>query len=145
MRTCFRNIVAFGMIILIANCGKFEDIGSYNFEPNKPLDISNPLLWTVKAKCKIQTTDESDTLKGVMKKGTGTLNGQSVGAGVNLELKNGDSLLITASALASVEITNLGTNVVAAKCALTAETIEEINYMKSLLVEEETNFLQTLS
>ncbi len=139
-----KQLIVLAVITLSCKSLKFEDIGNYEFEPNKPVDISNPLLWSIKASCKISTTDESDHLKGVMKKGSGTLNGQSVGAGVELDLKNGDTLTITATYLASVEITNLGSNTVSASCSLGEETIEQIKYMRSILVEEENKFLNIL-
>ncbi len=143
MRKIIKQLIVLAMMSLICKSLKFEDIGNYEFEPNKPVDISNPLLWSIKASCKISTTDESDNLKGVMKKGSGTLNGQSVGTGVELELKNGDILTITATSLASVEITNLGINTVSASCSLGEETINEIRYMRSIL-DEEQKFLNIL-
>jgi hypothetical protein len=143
MRRIIKQLIVLAMMSLMCKSLKFEDIGNYEFEPNKPVDISNPLLWSIKASCKISTTDESDNLKGVMKKGKGTLNGQSVGTGVELDLKNGDILTITATSLASVEITNLGTNTVSASCSLGEETIKEIRYMRSIL-DEEDKFLNIL-
>jgi hypothetical protein len=134
-------IIIFTILIIFSNC-QFKDLGNYDFQPNIPVDINNPLLWQIKAKCSIKATDDSDQVKGVMKKGTGTLNGQSVGSGVELTLKNGDTLSLTASALAAVEITNLGTNTVSASCSLAEETIGEIEYIKLLLNQEELAFLK---
>jgi hypothetical protein len=142
MKHLLCKTLALAVLISLSACIKFQDIGDYSFEPNKPVDISNPLLWTIKASCSIKTSDESDTVKGVMKKGTGSLNGQSVGSGVEVVLKNGDTLTISASALASVEITNLGQNTVSAHCGLSAESMEEIEYIKSVLGEEKLLFLQ---
>ena len=61
----------------------------------------------------------------------GTLNGQTIpSGGLQLSLKNGDSLSLTASAYAGVVITNLGASTVHASCGLSA-------------VQQYKNFLQS--
>jgi hypothetical protein len=106
-----------------------------NFEPNKPLQIKNPLLWGISATCKISTTDDSDNLTGTMIKGSGKINGTDVGTSLTLTIKNGDSINLSASKLAEVQIVNNGKNTVTAVCSLTTESEIEILYMREKLNE----------
>ena len=90
----------------------------FTLNPNSPFKISNPLLWGISASCKVTTSDPSDEMSGRMTKGTGKINGQNVGSGVELTVKSGDTFSISASGLAGVEITNHGQDPVIAECSL---------------------------
>lgn len=106
-----------------------------NFEPNKPLTIKNPLLWGISASCKLSTIDDSDSLIGNIIKGTGKINGQDINTSLTMTIKNGDTLTISASKLAQVEIVNSGKDTVTAVCGLTMESEIEILYMREKLIE----------
>jgi len=108
--------------------GKLKDLGHYDFEPNVAQSISNPLLWEVSAACSLTTTDTTDVLSGKMLSGQGSLNGQTLpDSGLQISVKNGDSLAITASGEAEVSITNLGKSNVHADCSLAyLNEIEEL-------------------
>lgn len=104
----------FGKMLKGAN-----DLGSLDFAPNVAQTIANPLFWEISASCTITTIDSADILSGKMNGGTGTFNGQTIpDAGLQLSVKTGDNLAITASSEASVTITNLGKNTVHAQCGL---------------------------
>jgi hypothetical protein len=138
----YTRLIILTILAVTANC--LKNIGDYNFLPNQPVQINNPLLWTVKANCKIITIDKSDVLKANMKYGTATLNGNVVKDGIEVNLKNGDSLAITASSRAQVVITNNGANRVTASCGLSTKTKLEVEYIKSIIEEKVENleFLQ---
>ena len=108
-------------------------IGSYDFTPNTSVKINNPLLWTVKASCKVVTKDAKDDMNASMLKGNGWLNGNSVGAKYVLTIKNGDSFTIQASSLASVNIVNGGASSVHADCQLKSSSIRELFLAKGFL------------
>lgn len=95
-----------------------NSIGNYTFKPKQPVDIHNPIPLEISANCKLTTQDASDTLSGKMLKGSGTLNGHEVGTGLSIQVKNGDVLKISATALATVEISNEGQHDVIAQCGL---------------------------
>ena len=109
---------------------------SYDFVPNVPQTISNPLFWGISASCTLTSPDASDVLTGKMTAGNGTLNGQVVPAeGLTLTIKNNDVLAITCSEEAGVELTNLGTSTVHAQCGLTLgerdkkEVVQMLTYL----------------
>ena len=112
-----------------------NEIWSYDFLSNSPVIISNPLFFGVSASCKVSTQDESDILDGKILKGSGTLNGQTITSNTTLTIKNGESFNITASAFASVEITNKGSNTVHADCSLSYEALRYIYLLKGFLEE----------
>jgi len=101
------------------------DLSTLEFPPNQEVGILNPLLWKVKVSCVVKAIDESDILKAKIVRGTATLDGQEIKDGTEAEVKNGDSLIITASGLGSFKITNLGQNTVETTCSLTTEAINE--------------------
>jgi hypothetical protein len=119
------------------NINHVGELVTMEFPPNKEVGILNPLLWKVKVTCIVKATDESDIIQAKIVKGKATLNGQDITDGKQVEVKNGDNLLITASALGSFKITNLGLNTVKTTCSLTSESMNQIYYIKSLLGEEE--------
>lgn len=119
---------------------RLGDIATLEFPPNQAVSITNPLLWKVKVSCHVQTPDDSDIMIAKIIKGSATLNGQEIKDGTQAEVKNGDSLLITASRLGSFQITNQGQNTVVTSCGLALKTSQEIKYMKNFLGDEEENY-----
>jgi len=103
----------------------FGDLSTLEFPPNQEVEITNPLLWKVKVSCVVKSIDESDIMKAKIVRGTATLNGQNVTDGTEAQVKNGDSLIITASALGSFKITNVGQNTVETSCSLATELENE--------------------
>ncbi len=147
MKTVFSKIVISCLCLILCVAPSFakidfKSLGHYDFNPGQPVEIANPLLWTVNASCKLHVLEDSAPLQGEMKKGHGTLNGQDVGTGVTLNVHEGETLVITASALAKVDITNHGQQLVHADCSLSSETLAEIDYMKNLLSDNILSFLQ---
>jgi hypothetical protein len=112
-----------------------NDLGDFDFPPNKPVEISNPLLWTVSAICDLKTADSNDSVIGEMLKGNGSLDGKDIGKGTELSVKNGDAMTIGASSWAKVRITNKGQNTIHARCRLKLETKDEVLFVKSLIDE----------
>jgi hypothetical protein len=51
MRIIIKQLIVLGMMSLKCKSLKFEDIVNYEFEPNKPVDKSNPLLWFMESSC----------------------------------------------------------------------------------------------
>jgi hypothetical protein len=120
------------------------DLATLEFPPNQGVEISNPLLWKVKVSCTVHNQDITDNLRAKIIKGSATLNGQEITDGTQLEVKNGDNLTITATALGKFEITNLGENTVVTSCNLAFGTYQEIEYIQSLLVKNEHPLLKFL-
>jgi len=112
---------------------KENSIGHYDFAPNTPVQISNPLVWSVSASCHVHTADPTDDLAGTMVSGTGSLNGKDVGKGLTLTVKDGDSFTISASAWAEVEITNKGVTTLHADCSLSEESKRELEFVKKFI------------
>ena len=132
------NFIRYTLLILLVAFQYTNCISeTFTFEPEKPYTISNPLLWQIKASCKIAIQDSDDLLLGIMDKGTGHINGLPVDTSkeVQITVKNGDILTIDATRLSEVKITNKGLNPVVADCSLAAQSAAEINYMKSLFEE----------
>ena len=123
---------------------KYGDIATLEFPPNQAVSITNPLLWKVKVSCKVETPDDIDVMIAKVLKGSATLNGQDLKDGTQAEVRNGDSLIITATALGKFEITNLGQNKVVTSCGLALETLQEIEYIKDILHKNEEDFLNFL-
>jgi hypothetical protein len=90
----------------------------YELATNKPELFINYTIFTIKAVCTIVTPDESDLLhvKGVSR--SGEINGQVINANDELDLivKNGDLLYLTAKSAAKVEMTNRGEHTIRALC-----------------------------
>jgi len=93
------------------------------------------LFWTISAKCTVTSPDADDNITGDMKKGSGKLNGQNVGSGLTLDLKNNSELDISASAFASVEIVNKGANTMHAGCSLASNDIDVVRQIVELVEE----------
>lgn len=90
----------------------------YELATNKPELFINYTIFTIKAVCTIVTPDESDILhvKGVNR--SGEINGQVINANDELDIlvKNGDKLYLTAKSGAKVEMTNQGEHTLRAVC-----------------------------
>lgn len=98
-----------------------QSIGTYTFKPNEKITIENPLFFGVSASCAITINSaNSQALYGHMSKGTGEINGQSVGHGLTINVSNRATMKIKASAGAKVDITNKGNVDVIAACGLGA-------------------------
>lgn len=102
-------------------------------EPNSPFEFANPLFFKVKVSCRVTTLDASDSVEASILKGSAKLNGQDVGAGIKVEVKNGDTLTIEASGSAKARLTNLGSQVVTADCGLGEESLQQVEYLRQVL------------
>ena len=121
MKTLFSKILIFSVLVLHVlsiDVVQLQDFSTLEFPPNHAVPIVNPLVWKVNVSCSVQTSDPSDVLVGKVDRGSATLNGQTIKNGTQVEVKNGDNLVITASALGKFEITNLGQNTVVTHCGL---------------------------
>jgi hypothetical protein len=110
-----------------------DDLSSYDFMPNTPVVIANPLWFGISGKCTVKTNDTSDVIVGSILKGSGTLNGQTITSATTLTVKKGDTFTITASASAEVSITNKGKSNVHADCSLDLETLRNFYQVKTLI------------
>ena len=93
---------------------------TYEFAPNKPVVLENPLFWGVNLICSMDIKDSETFITGLMKKNGGEINGQTLkeGQSVTVLLRHKDILTITAERRAKVEITNQGVSTVVANCTL---------------------------
>lgn len=82
----------------------------FNFNPNEPQIIKNPLWWTVSADCTIQSEDSSNDLSAVMLRNTGKVNDIELteNSSIVVTVHSKEILRITADAYAWVQITNVG-------------------------------------
>lgn len=82
----------------------------FNFNPNEPQIIKNPIWWTVSADCTIQSSDASNDLSAVMLRNSGMVNDIALteNSSIVVTVHSGEVLKITADAYAWVEITNVG-------------------------------------
>lgn len=92
---------------------------SYEFPPNKPTAVDNPVFWELSVKCKMNTPDAENLLIGKMKKKSGKINGVKLKEGqeTSVVIKNNDTLHIVSDGSARVEITNKGNSTVKARCS----------------------------
>lgn len=90
----------------------------YEFKPNHPETFSNVFFWTVKAACTISSESEENPIHVFMKRKSAIVNDIVLKEGTLLDVtvRSGDTLVITADRGAQVELTNLGTVVVNASC-----------------------------
>lgn len=113
---------AFCAILLLSKSLNAENLISrtYEFEPDKPQIIDNPLFWKLDTWCDIETNENEDLLAGVMKKKNGEINGNILkeGQSISILVRNKDKMHILADVGAKVEITNLGTSIVIATCKI---------------------------
>jgi hypothetical protein len=84
----------------------------FNFNPNEPQIIKNPIWWTVSAHCTIDSDDPSNDLSALMLQNTGKVNGIELGeqGSIVVTVHSKEVLEITADAYAWVQITNIGDN-----------------------------------
>jgi hypothetical protein len=112
-----KSFIFLSLCLLLAPA--FSAFLSFDFQPNQAQSIPNPLGSQISLNCKISSSDASDSLYGVMKSGTGSVNGQQVSAaGITFTVKNGDVVNLVGSAGSVVSITNKGASKVHADCDL---------------------------
>lgn len=91
----------------------------YELTPSEPQEFVNYLFWTIDAKCKVSTEDESNELyaEAILKKGK--INGVELKAGqcLKLAVHHGEVFKLNAESGAKVRITNFGEHSVKAKCS----------------------------
>lgn len=92
---------------------------SYDFYPQQPVSLENPLIWSLEARCTM-STDGEHVLSGTMKRKSGSINGQRLKQGQStfVLVHNKDEIQIAADARAKIEITNNGTTKVRATCRI---------------------------
>ncbi|WP_119343019.1 hypothetical protein [Facilibium subflavum] len=121
-RHIVKVIICVGLISTIGYSNgalNLANLGTYAFLPQQPVVIKNPLFWGISATCSISIASQNpQKIMGKMLKKSGTINGQNVGDKLILEIKNGDSMRISADGLAQVEITNQGDETITANCGL---------------------------
>ena len=106
---------------------------SFDFQPQSPKSIPNPVGVDLNLKCTIKSSDATDTLFGRMVTGSGSVNGQSIPAsGLTFTVKNGDSFSIQSSAGSEVSIVNKGSNLVHADCDLAHSLGSDLKMINSL-------------
>lgn len=93
---------------------------TYEFYPNIPTQVENPLFWTLDTLCTISTPDERDSLTGKMMRKTASLNGSKLKTGESmvLDVHHADVLHIRADYGAKIQITNHGYSLVKAECKI---------------------------
>ena len=100
---------------------------NFDFNPNSAQSIPNPLGSTISLKCTLTTSDAADNLFGVLKSGSGSVNGQTIpSAGLTFTIHNGDVVNLIASAGSELAITNQGASTVHADCNLAALSAVEV-------------------
>lgn len=120
-----------GVISLFISCSyatstHVMQMGSgYNFElpPNKPQTISNPFVWEATSTCTIlgdNPSTENFILSFKVTRKKGILNGKKMSLGDTIELivHPKDTIKVTASPGAEMELTNLSEQTVRAECSV---------------------------
>lgn len=84
----------------------------FNFTPNEPEVIKNPIWWEISADCTIQSEDATNDLSALMLRNSGKVNGIELSENSSLivSVHSQSILSITADAYAWVQITNVGEN-----------------------------------
>jgi hypothetical protein len=90
----------------------------YELVPNKPELFTNYMFWSIEARCKIISEDESDALNVTALAKKGKINDVPLSAGQSIQITvhHNETLKLGADSGAKVEITNLGTHTVKASC-----------------------------
>lgn len=90
----------------------------YDLVPNRPELFINYTIFNVKASCDIDTPDKENVIhvRGINR--TGSINGQIIRAGDELDIivHKGDQMELSAQSVAKVELTNKGTHSLKAVC-----------------------------
>ncbi len=90
----------------------------YLLPPGEPLVVANQFYWTINAKCVVSSVAEENTLAVSFLRKTGTVNGQTLTEGdeLNFILMNNEVLNIMAPPGSKVQLINLGSEEVRASC-----------------------------
>lgn len=88
------------------------------FPPHEAQVFSNNFIWTINAHCQIHSQEENNPISAKALKKYGSVNGNKLSKDevLFLDLKNNETLAISASPGASVELVNLGDTVIKAHC-----------------------------
>lgn len=91
---------------------------TYSLPSNTPTEVHNPLFFTIKATCVVETPDIENVVRVVVLKKSADINGSPMNAGdqQTLTFRNGDSFSINAKAGATAQLTNLGASTITAHC-----------------------------
>ena len=89
-----------------------------NLGPNESKSLTNHLLWTLNATCNIQGTKTKGKILVSIVEKTGRVNGKNLAKGqaTSVNVKNNDSIAVSAESGATVNLVNLGTDSVQAVC-----------------------------
>lgn len=91
----------------------------YDLPPQEGQMFVNYMFWSISAKCKITTEDDSNDLFVEVMARKGKVNDVplSEGQSINLTVRHGDVLNLTADSGAKVKITNYGLHMIKATCS----------------------------
>lgn len=91
----------------------------YELATNVPQEFVNYMFWSVEAKCKIHTEDESDEFLVTALAKKGKVNGIALSSGDSLliSVHPNETLKLSADSGAKVRITNFGLHTVKATCS----------------------------
>lgn len=121
-------VVALFNFTISANAATYlmapNSLGDYEFPPNQPVTVSNPLFFSIEARCKMINKQQDVILKFSMLKKSGILqnlrSGEvyhlSTGQSAKTSVLNNDVIEIKAKGFAKVEFINTGTHTINAKC-----------------------------
>jgi hypothetical protein len=92
----------------------------YTFLVNEPQILVNPIIFTIKASCTINSENEENLLSFTVLKKSGSFNGTKLMAGDNMSyvVHNDETISITALPGAQVELINLGEETMVATCSV---------------------------
>ena len=90
----------------------------FTLPANEPQIFTNTFFWTIKSKCKIISDVPNNPFSLTVLRKTGSLNGVKLSKGDSLEVvvRAGDTILITADSGGRVELTNKGEQTILARC-----------------------------
>ena len=86
--------------------------------PNESKTLKNPFLWTLNATCSLHGKTNGGKILVRVMENKGEINGKklSKGQATSVNVRNNDSLFVSAEALSTVNLTNLGATPLEAVC-----------------------------
>lgn len=86
--------------------------------PKESKQLTNSLLWTLNATCKIQSEQGTNVIRVSVTENKGTVNGRNLtkGQATSLRVKGHESISVSAEPGTTVNLVNLGSKAVEAVC-----------------------------
>ena len=115
LRACIATLFAITLMVITSEVYAEK---SLTLSPNESKQLTNHYLWTLNATCNIQGNDAKNRIRVRVLENKGSVNGKSLSKGqaTSFNVRNKQSISVSADPGTTVNLTNLGTVSVHAVC-----------------------------